>query len=142
MSEAVDAPIALPVVVTARHVRLSAAHAEILFGAGTADALLPICDLPPTGRHACAGVVVVRGSLGALQHVRVVGPLLQQTEVNVGARDAASAGVVDGCTLDGPHGAVVLAGGVRVGLRKVALTPDVAEACGLTGAARAAVIVR
>ena len=132
----------VPVVVAARHVRLSAAHLELLFGAGTA--LVGVCALPPTGSFATAVVVDVRGAAGGFKSVRVVGPLVKSTEVRVHARDAASAGLVAGagCTLEGPRGTVVLAGGVVVGLRRLALTAEALAANALSAGSAATVTVR
>jgi propanediol utilization protein len=168
------------VVIAARHVRLSSAHLEVLFGAGTA--LVDVCDIEPTGTFASDRVVDVRGPAGTLKHVRVVGPAVRATEVRIGARDAAVLGVDEqsvpgllahassplsvpglvahassplsvpvldasstsspGCTLEGPKGTVVLAAGVRVGLRQLALTADVAREHGLKDGDRAAIVVR
>ena len=132
------------VVVAARHVRLSAAHLEILFGPGTA--LVDVCALPPTGTFASAAVVDVSGAAGgaALKSVRVVGPLVKSTELRVNARDAAAAGLVAGagCTLEGPRGTVVLAAGVTVGLRRLGLTAEALALNALTTGSVTNVTVR
>ncbi len=134
----------MPVVVTVRHVRLSAAHLELLFGAGAT--LVDVCALPPTGTFASASVVDVRGPAGTLRHVRVLGPLVRQTEVRLLPREAGvlglTAGADSGCTLEGPHGTVVLAGGVHLGLRRLALGAHDAQEAGLIDGAHTGVIVR
>lgn len=144
-------PLSLPVVVAARHVRLSQAHLEVLFGSGSA--LVHAVPLPPTGTFASLDVVEVRGPAGAVQRVRVVGPLLRQTEVRIGHRDLVALGMDSalvardpaaspGCTLVGPRGTVVLAAGMRVGLRRLTLTRELAADAGLEEGDRATVHVR
>ena len=139
------AALVLPVVVAARHARLSAAHVELLFGAGAP--LFDVCALPPTGTYACGELVEVRGATngGAPTMVRVVGPPARQTEVRVSARDAQALALwpASACTLVGPRGTVVLAAGaVRVGLRSLTLTAADALQAGLAAGALALVRVQ
>ena len=68
-----DDELQIPVAITARHVHLSAAHAETLFGKG--HQLLRLCELTQPDSFACAETVTVRGPTGALHDVRVVGPV-------------------------------------------------------------------
>lgn len=101
-----------PVLIEARHVRLSATHIELLFGVG--HRLLELVFLPPTGRFASADVVDVRGASGVLKGVRVLGPVASATRVYLSDDDIADCGIdVDrtaGLSVDGPRGTLVLGG--------------------------------
>jgi putative phosphotransacetylase len=136
-------PSSLPVLIAARHVRLSQPHLELLFGAGAA--LFELAPLPPTGGFAALELVEVRGPAGTLPRVRVLGPVAATTEVRLGLRDASALGLEpsggSGCTLVGPHGSVALAAGVHVGLRRLTLTGALAAQAGLAAGSRAQVHV-
>lgn len=107
MTHPVSPPLpVLPVIIEARHVRLSAAHVELLFGAG--HALVPLAPLPHTGRFACAEVVAVRGPGGALGNVRVLGPVAPATRVVLGDSDLEGLQLEAGCTIDGPRSTLVV----------------------------------
>lgn len=132
----------LPVVVTARHVRLTAAHVEVLFGPGAK--LVEIAAFSPSGTWAASDVVDVRGPGGEALRTRVVGPVVKNTEVRLLPRDAAALAIApstSGCTLVGPHGTVVLATGVVVGLRRLCLSSADAAAAALGDGDRATVRV-
>lgn len=132
----------IPVGITARHVHLSRAHAEALFGAG--HELLPVFPLTQPGEVACAETVTVRGPKGALEHVRIVAPLRERTQVELTVRDQAKIGVEGplrlssdlsgsfGCTLEGPAGTIVLAEGVLNAMRHLHVSPEQAKELGLT----------
>lgn len=134
-----DTPI--PVAITARHVHLSKAHLEALFGKG--HELLPLYPLAQPGEMACAETVTVRGPKGALEHVRVVSPLRERTQVELTVRDQGRLGIEGplrlsaklpgslGCTLEGPAGMVVLAEGVLNAMRHLHASPEQAAALGL-----------
>lgn len=132
----------IPVAITARHVHLSRAHVEALFGNG--HELLDIFPLTQPGEQACAETVTVRGPKGALENVRVIGPIRERTQVEVTIRDQAKLGIEGalrlsaklpgsfGCTLEGPAGTVVLAEGVLNAMRHLHASPAQAKDLGLT----------
>ncbi len=111
-------PVRLPIHPAVRHVRLSAAHRDVLFGTARLQTLLTLSS----GLVASDGLVGVAGRTdGELLDVRVLLPLVARTEVLLTSTDAAAIGlttpgvVVDdaaGCTLHGPAGVVVLASAV------------------------------
>ncbi len=126
-----------PVLLRARHVRLSAVHVECLFGAGVA--LTALAALPVGGTFACAEDVSVAVDEAALGRVRVVGPCVPHTEVRVSPADLHTLGIDAtrarrtpqgsvGCTLRGPRGTVVLASGLVTPRRTLHLSPDEARA--------------
>lgn len=131
----------IPVAITARHVHLSRAHVEALFGRG--HELLPLYPLTQPGEVACAETVTVRGPKGALEHVRVIAPARERTQVEITVRDQAKLGIDGplrlsaklpgslGCTLEGPAGTIVLAEGVLNAMRHLHASPAQAKALGL-----------
>ena len=127
MSQTPRAAGQLPVFPAVRHARLSAAHAVMLLG-----------ERPPRPLHRlhngldAADVVIAvstgEGPRGRLEVVRVLLPLVKQSEVHLCNADAEALGLpalgtsVDrspGCTLSGPAGVVVLAEGVVAAERVV-----------------------
>lgn len=122
----------IPVVIEARHVRLTAGHVEILFGAG--HALSSLVPLELTGRFAAAEVVEVRGPAGSCKNVRVLGPVVDATSVFVsdGDKDLLGAGdATTTCSVDGPKGTVVLGSSVVRPLRRLVVTRELAALHGL-----------
>lgn len=127
-----DPPI--PVGITARHVHLSRGHLEALFGPG--HQLTPMMPLLQTGEYACAETVTLRGPGGTIEHVRVIGPVRDRSQVEVTLRDQARLGIAaplhlssrlegsPGCTLEGPAGTVVLAEGLLNAMRHLHLSAD------------------
>lgn len=115
-------PSPIPVVLTARHARLQPSHIIALFGA--AHDLSRLVPLTGTEEYACLETVTVRTSSGRIPGIRVVGPAVEQTRLELGAGDLDALGLTDpshavdghrtspGCVLEGPRGTVVLAEGV------------------------------
>jgi propanediol utilization protein len=134
-----DPGLWLPVYPALRVVRLTAAHAESLFGkdgvATATTALLPL----RCGWQAAMGTVAVRGPGGALPVVRVVLPLVSRTAVWLLPRDLAVLGIEGphppvghegslGVTLAGPAGTVVLAEGLLSAERIMASGSELRDA--------------
>jgi propanediol utilization protein len=117
----------LPVFPAARHVRLSAAHARMLFGDKGPRALHHLHN----GLDASDAVVSVSigdTPRGKLELVRVLLPLVKHSLVHVCAYDVEGLGLPalgttadrsPGCALSGPQGIVVLAEGVVAAERVV-----------------------
>ncbi len=124
------AALPLPVFPAVRHVRLSSAHALMLFGNRPLRALYRLCN----GLDAADVVVTVstgEGPRGSLELVRVLLPLVARSVVHLCAADVDRLGlpllgtVIDrspGCALSGPQGMVVLAEGVVAAERVVVPT--------------------
>ena len=113
----------LVVSVSARHVHLTDAHVEKLFGPGAK--LTPMKDLYQDGFYAAEETVMVVGPRKRmLPTVRILGPTRPHSQVELAATDAISLGIdapvrpsgkvagTPGCVLVGPRGAVELAEGV------------------------------
>ncbi len=126
---------------SARHVHVSEADLETLFGAGYE--LTKKKDLSQPGQFACEERVQVIGAKGSFPAVSILGPTRPATQVELSASDARSIGVVapcresgdvagsGACKLVGPKGEVELSEGVIVAKRHIHATPADAEKYGL-----------
>ncbi len=126
---------------SARHVHVSEADLEILFGKGAK--LTHKKDLSQPGQYACEEKVEVVGTKGSLK-MSVLGPARGADQVEISLTDARSIGVVAPvresgdtagsapCKLVGPCGEVEIKEGVIAAKRHIHLTPADAEAFGVT----------
>jgi len=125
----------LVVNISARHVHLTQAHVEILFGVGAT--LTPEKDLYQDGYFAAKETVAVVGPRRRmLPNVRVLGPCREDSQVELAFTDGISLGIdlpvrvsgnvkgTPGCVLMGPHGVVYLKHGVIRAMRHVHMGPD------------------
>ena len=123
---------------SARHVHVSQADLETLFGAGYQ--LTPKKDLSQPGQYACSERVYVVGTKKTLTGVSILGPVRKETQVEISLTDARSIGVnapiresgdtagSGACKLVGPCGEVELTQGVIAAKRHIHMTPaDAAE---------------
>ena len=122
----------VPIEISARHLHLSQADLETLFGKGYQ--LTPKKDLSQPGQFACEERVTVVGPKRELKGVSVLGPVRPSTQVEISMTDARSIGVVApiresgdiagsaGCKLVGPAGEVEIAEGVIVAKRHIHMT--------------------
>ena len=127
---------------SARHVHVSKADLETLFGAGYE--LTKKKDLSQPGQYACEERVQVIGAKGSFPAVSILGPTRPDTQLELSASDARSIGVVapcresgdvagsGACKLVGPKGEVELKEGVIVAKRHIHATPADAEKYGLS----------
>ena len=127
---------------SARHVHVSRADLDILFGEGYE--LTPKKDLSQPGQFACEERVAVVGPKGQFPAVSILGPTRPSSQVEISASDARSIGVkapvresgdVAGsgaCKLVGPKGEVELSEGVIVAKRHIHLTPEDAKELGVS----------
>ncbi len=136
----------LPVGVSGRHVHLSQADLEHLFGAGYT--LEKQKDLSQPGQFAARETVRLEGPKGGIDSVRILGPVRGASQVEISATDCFRLGVkpivrdsgqLEGTPplrLVGPAGAVDLARGAIVAARHIHLHPDQAAAWQLTDGQR------
>ena len=125
---------------SARHVHLSQADLETLFGKGYV--LTNKKDLSQPGQFACQEKVTVIGPKGETK-MSILGPTRAQTQVEVSLTDARSLGIkaliresgdiegTAGCKLVGPAGEVEIPCGVIAAKRHIHLTPEDAEKFGV-----------
>ena len=126
---------------SARHIHVSKADLETLFGAGYE--LTKKKDLSQPGQFACEERVQVIGAKGSFPAFSILGPTRPDTQVELSASDARSIGVVapcresgdiagsGACKLVGPKGEVELTEGVIVAKRHIHATPEDAEKFGV-----------
>lgn len=126
---------------SARHVHVSRADLDVLFGEGYE--LTPKKDLSQPGQFACEERVAVIGAKGQFPAVSILGPTRPSSQVEISASDARSIGVVapvresgdiagsGSCKLVGPKGEVEISEGVIVAKRHIHLTPNVAAEFGV-----------
>jgi propanediol utilization protein len=132
----------IPVGISNRHLHLSQADMDVLFGPGYE--LTKIKDLKQPGQFASKETVTIVGPKGALEKVRVLGPIRKATQVELLLGDSFKLGIKPptrmsgdlagspGATLVGPKGTVVLSEGVIVAQRHIHMTAAEAEAYGVT----------
>ena len=119
---------------SARHVHLSDADLETLFGKGAV--LHKKKDLSQPGQFASEERVDVVGPKKTLARVSVLGPTRKQTQVELAMTDARSIGIdapiresgdlegSAGCKLVGPAGEIELSEGVIIAKRHIHTTPE------------------
>ena len=127
---------------SARHVHLSTADIETLFGKGYT--LTHKKDLSQPGQYACEERVTLVGPKKPIANVIILGPARPATQVELSFTDARTLGVSApvresgdvagsaGCKLVGPAGEVEIAEGVIVAKRHIHMTPDDAEKLGVS----------
>ena len=125
---------------SARHIHLSQADLETLFGQG--HELTCKKELSQPGQYACEEKVEVVGAKGSLK-MSVLGPTRNATQVELSLTDARSIGVnapiresgdiagTGSCKLVGPCGSVELKEGVIAAKRHIHVTPEAAVELGV-----------
>ncbi len=132
----------IPAALSNRHVHLSRAHIEALFGKGFE--LTKAKDLSQKGQFACNEKVDIIGPGGALRGVRVLGPARKDTQVEVSLTDCFTLGVSapvrlsgdikcsPGIKLAAPAGSVEISEGVIVAARHIHMDPESAMRFGIS----------
>ncbi len=132
-----------PVVVgvSNRHLHLSQADLETLFGTG--HQLTPLKELGQPGQYAADEVVTIVGPKGSIDKVRVLGPVRSRTQVEVSMTDAYRLGIKPPVresgdlagsaplTIVGPAGQVEIQDGAILAWRHIHMHTSDAEAFGL-----------
>jgi acetate kinase len=123
----------IPIAVSARHVHLTTASVEALFGPGRT--LTPLKPISQPGQYAAQETVTLVGPRGRIPHVRVLGPPRIADQVEISRTDEFTLGIdapvresgdienTPGIRLEGPAGAVTLRKGVICALRHIHMRP-------------------
>ena len=126
---------------SARHVHVSRADLDVLFGEGYE--LTPKKDLSQPGQYLCEERVDLIGPKKTIANVSILGPVRPETQVEVSLTDARTLGVnapvkmsgdiagSGACKLVGPKGEVEIECGVISAKRHIHATPADAEKYGL-----------
>lgn len=127
--------------ISARHVHVTQADLETLFGAGAV--LHPKKNLSQPAQYASEEKVDLVGPKSTIKNVSILGPCRNASQVEVSLTDARTLGLsamvresgsiegTTGVTLVGPAGSVVLTKGLIAAKRHIHLTPEVAAAFGV-----------
>lgn len=120
----------VPVEVSARHVHLSQECLDKLFGNNYK--LTYKRDLSQPKQFVCEERIKIIGSMGTFDSVAILGPLRNQTQVEISLTDARKIGVksptiresgdlvgTPGCILEGPNGQIELSNGVIIAKRHI-----------------------
>ncbi len=128
--------------ISARHVHLSQADIEVLFGAGAT--LTWKRDLSQPGQFLCEERVTLIGPKGTFERIAVLGPARKDTQVELSFTDARALGVEapiresgdikdsSAIEIKGTVGSVKIAEGVIIAKRHVHITPEDAEKFGVS----------
>lgn len=133
----------VPVGVSNRHIHLSVADLETLFGKGYK--LTPIKDLSQPGQFACKETLTIVGpSLRPIENVRVLGPVRKNSQVEISRTDSFTlkvkppvreSGDISGSapiTIIGPKGVVTLKEGCIIANRHIHMSIDEGKRFGLS----------
>lgn len=127
--------------ISARHVHLSQADLETLFGEGYELTVKKMLSQP--GQYACEERVKVVGAKSEFPAVSILGPVRKETQVELSLTDARSIGVqapvresgdLEGsgfCKLVGPKGEIEIEKGVIAAKRHIHATTKDAEEMGI-----------
>lgn len=131
----------VPIGISNRHVHLSQAHLEALFGKGYQLNFLK--DLTQPGQFAAQETVTLKGPKGTIGKVRILGPVRKETQIEVSVTDCFTLGVkpmvrdsgqldgTEGITIIGPIGEIATDKGVIVAGRHIHFHTDQAKKYGV-----------
>ena len=127
----------IPIAVSARHVHLSEAHVQQLFG--ERYALTQKAPLSQSGQFAALEQVTIVGPKASIHDVRVLGPARSLTQVEISGTDARTLGIdaplrysgdIQGSapiTIVGPKGSVTLSEGCIIAAAHIHMSPADAQ---------------
>lgn len=136
------APMSIPIAISARHVHLTVEAVEALFGEG--HRLTPNKPLSQPGQFAANEKVTVIGPRRSIEGVRAIGPERRANQVEVSRtdefhlgldapiRDSGDVAGSPAITLVGPAGSLELSEGVICARRHIHMTPEDADALGVS----------
>ncbi len=139
LTEAVLGRLFVPLEASGRHVHITAAQAQALFG----HSLTPKRPLSQPGQYLANERLTVVGPKGRFENVAVLGPERKEAQVELSLTDARALGLTvpvrlsgnvagsPGATLVGPCGMVKLTEGVMAAQRHIHLNPREAEQFGV-----------
>lgn len=129
--------ILIPIGISNRHIHLCREDLNHLFGKGYE--LTKIKDLKQPGQFAADEVVTIKGPKGEFKKVRILGPLRDETQVEISISDGFKLGInppikesrkldnTPGITIIGPKGSIEVKKGTIAALRHIHMTPETAS---------------
>ena len=139
ITEAVARALFVPLEASGRHVHVTQAQAQVLFGHG----LTPKRPLSQPGQFLAEERLTICTERGSFENVAVLGPERKEAQVEISWTDARVLGIKPpvrpsgavtnspGAVLIGPQGQVKLAQGVIVAKRHIHMTPEDADRHGV-----------
>ena len=134
--------ITVTVGISNRHIHVSREDLDVLYGKGYELTVRNALKQP--GEFAAQETITLVGSRQAIEHVRILGPIRDQTQIEISQTDAIVLGIHDapvrvsgeldgtpGITIVGPQGTVVTTQGVIRANRHMHITEDEAQRLGL-----------
>ena len=133
--------IYVPVAASARHIHLSQADVERLFGPGYQLQVFRMLSQP--GQFAAKEQVTVIGPKGKIEKIRVLGPARKDTQIEIALTDSFALGILPpvrmsgdvagspGCIIEGPRGQIEVKQGVIAAARHLHLSEEQAQLFGL-----------
>jgi acetate kinase len=140
-SQPPEAPIAIPIAISSRHVHPTQATLDALFGPG--HVLRVKHPLSQPGQFAAEETVTLVGPHGSIEGVRLLGPPRREDQVELSRSDERRLGIdaplrvsgdldhTPGIELVGPAGRVRLDHGVVTPVRHIHMSPEEARRLGL-----------
>lgn len=140
LTQQVLSRILIPLEASGRHVHVTEAQAQVLFG----HRLTPKRPLSQPGQYLANERLTVLGPKGEFQNVAVLGPERKEAQVEISLTDAKTLGVTPpvrlsgkvekspGITIKGSLGQVILPQGVIAAQRHIHMTPEDAARFGVT----------
>lgn len=125
--------LAIPIETSARHIHMSQADFEFLFGEGRT--LTYKAELSQPGQYVSEERITVKGPKGIFENVAILGPFRPETQLEISMTDSRKLGIpgmirqsgdtagTPGCTLIGPNGELDIDHGVIVAKRHIHMTP-------------------
>ncbi|QLY78894.1 phosphate propanoyltransferase [Clostridium intestinale] len=131
----------IPIGVSNRHIHVSQKDLDKLFGEGYN--LTKKGDLKQPGQFAANETVTIRGPKGEFENVRILGPVREESQVEISMTDSFRLGVrppikesgqlenTPGLEIIGPKGTVEIPQGTIIALRHIHMTPEQAFKIGV-----------
>ena len=141
----------VPVGISNRHVHLSKMDLDTLFGQGFQLSIMK--ELSQPGQYASEQKVILVGPGGVIENVRILGPVRDQTQVEVSLSDCFKLGIKapirdsgdlkgsSGITLVGPKGSVTISEGTIIAARHIHMHTEDAKRFGVVDKERVCVKV-
>lgn len=141
----------IPVGISNRHIHLSQTDLDTLFGAGYQ--LTKIKDLSQPRQYVCKETLTIGGPKGAIEKVRILGPVRSESQVEILQGDCFKLGITapvrmsgdlqrtPGVTLIGPQGGIFLSQGLMIAQRHIHMTLEEANRFGVTDGEQVAIQV-
>lgn len=129
--------VLIPIGISNRHIHLCREDLDILFGKGYN--LTKIKDLKQPGQYAAKEVITLKGEKGKIEKVRILGPLRDETQIEISLSDGFKLGVTppiresgdlknsSPIEVIGPMGSVKKQYGTIAALRHIHMDPDSAN---------------